>query len=108
MPPPQLPRPLEIRVNLPFSLMPTVPTMTMMTTLMRPAISPYSIAVAPEVSAAKRRIKLDMRYLKDGGNSDRCKRADVEQISTYRSVTTTVVNAFSCLRLSPNFLTPRP
>ena len=62
----QLPRPVDILVNLAFSLVPTVPTTTMMTTLMRPAISPYSMAVAPDVSAAKRRIKLDMICLRSG------------------------------------------
>lgn len=47
------PRPAPILEKTPDSLVPTVVTPPMITTLMRAAIKPYSMAVAPDSSAIK-------------------------------------------------------
>ena len=56
-------RAVEILPNFVFSLVPIVPKTVRITTLMRPAIRPYSMAVAPDVSALKRRSRLDIGCL---------------------------------------------
>ena len=45
---------VEIRVNFVFNFVPIAVMLKIITTLIRPAISPYSIAVAPDSSRAKR------------------------------------------------------
>ncbi|MDB5596930.1 MAG: hypothetical protein JWM36_3891 [Hyphomicrobiales bacterium] len=89
---------LETFVNLAVKLVPTDETTAMITTAMRPAISPYSIAVAPDSLVKKLEISERMRRSFSFKRAGRTCTPEHSVKSTRRV----------CLSFDPNMLTGPP